>query len=50
VTVRVSLRWTTRDNIKGEAEGKVVVPWLGEARQDIGGGASVHARFSQPER
>jgi hypothetical protein len=50
VTVRVSLCWTTRDNVQGQAEGKVVVPWLGEARKDLGGGASVHVRFSPPER
>jgi len=50
VMVRVSVHWsTTRDNVQGQAEGKVVVPWLGETRKDVGGGVSVHARFSKPK-
>lgn len=47
VIVQVLLDWGMREQGKGQADGEVVVPWLGETRQNLGNGVTVHARIHQ---
>jgi hypothetical protein len=48
VTVSLSTHWT-RPGGSGAFEREIDVPWLGEV-SDIGGGESVHAFFTPPEK
>jgi hypothetical protein len=50
LSLSVHAYWMTPDGRSGEADGKFMVPWLGEARQAISNGVVVHAHFVPPIR
>jgi hypothetical protein len=44
--VRLLMYWTARDGRRGNSDGELVVPWLGSARAELGGGGWVAAEIT----
>jgi len=47
--VHLSMNWTARDGSRGRLDEELVVPWLGAARAELGGGGWVAAEITPAE-